>query len=207
MLEQSSRNSINMWNKLKTCAAHSLIPFLVSLIVFSAAMPRFGSYLAVLCTAEWSCIFLYRKKDKYIMEAVTYEHKKKRGWLKWVAVAACLSTVVVYFAFPLLNRTPSSSAHRPVTAYIPEDVSSLTAIYTAEGSTVIRLIEGTELDQLRTWTNDLLYRYILIADSGKEPPYNTKIREMYEFIITEGSYPGYSYICTESGDSYLLIEM
>ena len=150
---------------------------------------------------------LGKVNDKYIMEAITYKRKKKSGWLKWGMMAACLSLAVIHFVLPLWNRTPSSSANRPVTAYIQEDVSNVTVIYTSEGRTVIRLIEGTELDQLRTWTNDdLLYRYILIGDSGKEPPYNKEIKEMYEFIITEGDYPGYSYIVTDSGDSYLLIE-
>lgn len=150
---------------------------------------------------------LGKVNDKYIMEAITYERKKKSGWLKWGMMAACLSLAVIHFVLPLWNRTPSSSANRPVTAYIQEDVSSVTVIYTSEGRTAIRLIEGTELDQLRTWTNDdLRYRYILIGDSGKEPPYNKEIKEMYEFIITEGDYPGYSYIVTDSGDSYLLIE-
>lgn len=130
--------------------------------------------------------------------------QKKNGWLKWGGLAACLSIVVIRFVVPFLNQTPDSSANRPVAAYIQEDVNSVTAVYTAEGSTVIRLIEGEELDQLRTWTNNL--RYILIADSGKEIPLNTQIIEMYEFVITEGDYPGYSYIITESGDSYLLIE-
>lgn len=130
--------------------------------------------------------------------------QKKNGWLKWGVLAACLSIVVIRFVVPFLNQTPDSSANRPVAAYIQEDVNSVTAVYTAEGSTVIRLIEGEELDQLRTWTNNL--RYILIADSGKEIPLNTQIIEMYEFVITEGDYPGYSYIITESGDSYLLIE-
>jgi len=147
---------------------------------------------------------LGKVNDKYIMEAVTYERRKKKGWLKWAALAACLALAASCLAIPLLNRTPDSSASRPIAAYIQEDVSRVTAIYTAEGSTVIRLIEGEELNQLRTWTNDL--RYILVTESGKEPPYNTEIKEMYEFIMTEGDYPGYIYIITESGDSYLLIE-
>lgn len=130
--------------------------------------------------------------------------QKKNGWLKWGIWAACLSIVVAHFVVPLLNKAPDSAANRPVAAYIQEDVGSVTAVCTAEGSTIVRLIEGEELDKLRAWTNNL--RYILIADSGKEPPFNTKIKEMYEFIITEGYYPGYSYIITESGDSYLLIE-
>lgn len=52
-----------MWNKLRNHAVYSLILFLGSLILFSAAMPRFGTYLAALCAVEWNCIFLYRRSD------------------------------------------------------------------------------------------------------------------------------------------------
>lgn len=38
---------------------------------------------------------LGKVNDKYIMEAVTYERKKKSGWLKWGAMAACLCLVIV----------------------------------------------------------------------------------------------------------------
>lgn len=149
----------------------------------------------------------FRAVDDDILErseTASYERKKKSGWLKWGAMAACFSLILVCFVSPLLKRTPNPPANRPIAAYIQEDVNSVTAIYTAEGNTVVQLIEGEELNRLRTWTNDL--RYILIADSGKEPPLNTEIKEKYEFIITEGDYPGYSYMVTDSGDSYLLIE-
>ena len=32
--------------------------------------------------------------DKYIMEAITYERKKKSGWLKWGAIAACFGLIL-----------------------------------------------------------------------------------------------------------------
>lgn len=32
--------------------------------------------------------------DKYIMEAITYEHKKKNAWLRWGAMAACFGLIV-----------------------------------------------------------------------------------------------------------------
>lgn len=43
---------------------------------------------------------LGKVNDKYIMEAVTYECKKKKrsGWLKWGALAACLCLAVAGFA-------------------------------------------------------------------------------------------------------------
>ncbi len=37
---------------------------------------------------------LGKVNDKYIMEAVTYERKKKSGWLKWGAMAACFGLIV-----------------------------------------------------------------------------------------------------------------
>lgn len=52
-----------MWNKLRNYAVLSLALFLVSLILFSAAMPRFASYLSILCVIEWICIFLYKRKN------------------------------------------------------------------------------------------------------------------------------------------------
>jgi len=36
---------------------------------------------------------LGKVNDKYIMEAVAYERKKKAGWLKWGAMAACLGLI------------------------------------------------------------------------------------------------------------------
>ena len=37
---------------------------------------------------------LGKVNDKYIMEAITYERKKKSGWLKWGAAAACLCVII-----------------------------------------------------------------------------------------------------------------
>lgn len=39
--------------------------------------------------AEQFSSALGKINDKYIMEAITYERKKKSGWLKWGAMAAC----------------------------------------------------------------------------------------------------------------------
>lgn len=49
-------------NNLRDYAALVMVLFLASLILFSAAMPRFGSYLAILCAVEWACIFFYQRK-------------------------------------------------------------------------------------------------------------------------------------------------
>ena len=54
-----------MWKKLRDYFVPCLIFFFVSLLVFAAAMPRFGTYLAVLCALEWICIFLYGRKENF----------------------------------------------------------------------------------------------------------------------------------------------
>lgn len=43
--------------------------------------------------AEQFSSALGKVNDKYIMEAVTYERKKKNDWLKWGALAACLGLI------------------------------------------------------------------------------------------------------------------
>lgn len=37
---------------------------------------------------------LGKVNDKYIMEAITYERKKKSVWLKWGAMAACFGLLL-----------------------------------------------------------------------------------------------------------------
>lgn len=37
---------------------------------------------------------LGKVNDKYIMEAITYERKKKSGWLKWGSIAACFGLII-----------------------------------------------------------------------------------------------------------------
>ena len=37
---------------------------------------------------------LGKVNDKYIMEAITYERKKKSGWLKWGVMAACFGLIL-----------------------------------------------------------------------------------------------------------------
>lgn len=52
---------------------------------------------------------LGKVNDKYIMEAITYERKKKSGWLKWGAMAACfcLIVTVAMAALPGLLKGPN----------------------------------------------------------------------------------------------------
>ena len=47
---------------------------------------------------------LGKVNDKYIMEAITYERKKKSGWLKWGVLAACLCLVILSTVYIQLSK-------------------------------------------------------------------------------------------------------
>ena len=49
---------------------------------------------------------LGKVNDKYIMEAITYERKKKSGWLKWGAIAACFALILAIGIPQLTNLLP-----------------------------------------------------------------------------------------------------
>ena len=53
--------------------------------------------------------------DKYIMEALTYKSKKKSGWLKWGAMAACFGLIVTVAvtALPGLLKGPGGVVPPP----------------------------------------------------------------------------------------------
>ena len=65
--------------------------------------------------AEQFSSALGKVNDKYIMEAITYERKKKSGWLKWGAMAACFGLIVTVAmaALPGLLKGPGGVAPPP----------------------------------------------------------------------------------------------
>lgn len=68
---------------------------------------------------------LGKVNDKYIMEAITYERKKKSGWLKWGAMAACFGLIftVAMAALPGIlkgsNKIPTPDPGPAVSDLVP----------------------------------------------------------------------------------------
>ena len=62
--------------------------------------------------------------------------------------------------------------------------------------------EGDELDALRDWASGLKYELL----DSEENPGNRDGGEVYEVVLTEGYYPGFSYVICGPDDCYLLIE-
>ena len=63
-------------------------------------------------------------------------------------------------------------------------------------------IEGTEIDLLREWFNNLDYRLIEVKD-GRSPG-DSNGNEVYTFAFTGGEWLGFSYIINGENDCYLL---
>lgn len=92
---------------------------------------------------------------------------------------------------------------RPVSAYIGEYVSKIEIAHSAGGTESKWTAAGAEVDSLRSWANGLKYD-ILDVEEGQTPG-DRDGGEVYSFALTEGEYPGFSYVI-DGSDSYLLIE-
>ena len=71
--------------------------------------------------AEQFSSALGKVNDKYIMEAITYERKKKSGWLKWGAMAACFGLIltVTLTTLPSILRGPNKVEPPPNPGLVP----------------------------------------------------------------------------------------
>ena len=64
-------------------------------------------------TAKTFSVVLGEINEKYLNEAISYKAKKKNGWLKWGAIAACLCLVVIG-AFVAPNLIGEQSVEQPM---------------------------------------------------------------------------------------------
>ena len=74
--------------------------------------------------AEQFSSALGKVNDKYIMEAITYERKKKSGWLKWGMMAACFGLILTAaLTLPGIlkgpNKIPTPGAGPAVSELVP----------------------------------------------------------------------------------------
>lgn len=96
----------------------------------------------------------------------------------------------------------SSGPGRPIAAYIADDVTKAEITHRSGGTAEEWTVEGEELDALREWASGLKYE---LLDSEEEPG-DRDGGEVYEIVLTEGYYPGFSYVIHGADDGYLLIE-
>lgn len=98
----------------------------------------------------------------------------------------------------------SAGPGRPIAAYIQEEVTSAEITHMANGETASWTVEGEALDTLRAWTNDLRYKLTEFAEGNT--PGNVDGGEVYDVVLTERDYPGYTDLINGPEGHYLLIE-
>jgi len=91
---------------------------------------------------------------------------------------------------------------RPYAPYIGSDVTKVSVTHILSGQFQKWTTAGEQLDVLREWANSL--KYEPYAD-GRSPG-DADGGEMYEFVLTEGDYPGFTYVISGPDHGYLLIE-
>lgn len=88
--------------------------------------------------------------------------------------------------------------------YIGESVTTVDITHYIGGKSAQWVAEGQEVDALRNWVSKLEYE-ILEFEEGQSPG-DSNGGEVYIFVLTEGSCPGFSYVINGSDDCYLLVE-
>ena len=93
---------------------------------------------------------------------------------------------------------------RPYAAYIADDVTKAEITHILGGQTQEWTAEGEMLNALRDWAAGLKYEHKTYAQG--QAPGDLDGGEVYSFVLTEGDYPGFSYIINGPADCHLLIE-
>ena len=93
---------------------------------------------------------------------------------------------------------------RPYAPYIGDYVTTVDVTHVLSGQLQECKIPGEQLIALRTWANELKYEH-RTYEKGQSPG-DTDGGEIYEFVLTEGDYPGFTYVINGPNDCHLLIE-
>ncbi len=100
------------------------------------------------------------------------------------------------------EQSGDDKSGRPISAYIGEDVTKIEITHIIGGVETKWTAEGEQVNSIREWANGLRYE-ILEVEQGNTPG-DRNGGEIYRFVLTEGDYPGFSYVI--SGGYYLMIE-
>lgn len=103
-----------------------------------------------------------------------------------------------------LAEPPAPGPGRPAAAWIGDDVTRIEVVHTLMGQDTCWTAEGEAVDALREWASDLRYRVYQYREG--ESPGDMAGGEAYRLILTEGDYPGFSYVKNGADGCYLHIE-
>lgn len=107
----------------------------------------------------------------------------------------------IYTVLDQILSNNSTNRSRPVAAYIQTDVTQVIVTHSNSETYEVWTEHSEELDVLRDWANSLSYEIVPYEDK----PMNLHGSEIYQISISEGDYPGFTYIIS-GGKHYLEIE-
>ena len=93
---------------------------------------------------------------------------------------------------------------RPYAPYIGSYVTKVDVTHILSGQLQEWTADGEQVDALREWANGLEYEHRTYADG--QSPGDTDGGEVYDFVLTEGDYPGFTYVINGPDDCHLIIE-
>ena len=93
---------------------------------------------------------------------------------------------------------------RPYAPHIGSYVTKVDVTHILSGQLQEWTVDGEQLDALREWANGLEYEHRTYADG--QSPGDTDGGEIYDFVLTEGDYPGFTYVINGPDDCHLVIE-
>lgn len=114
------------------------------------------------------------------------------------------SVLSLSFVFVLAGCNQKSGPGRPITAYIGDSVTTVDITHHISGKSTQWTAEGEDVESLRNWAAKLEYK-LFEFEEGQSPG-DSDGGETYDFVLTEGGYPGFSYVINGTEDCYLLIE-
>lgn len=114
------------------------------------------------------------------------------------------SVLSLSFVFVLAGCNQKSGPGRPITAYIGDSVTTVDITHHISGKSTQWTAEGEDVESLRNWAAKLEYKFFEFEEG--QSPGDSDGGEIYDFVLTEGGYPGFSYVINGTEDCYLLIE-
>ena len=108
------------------------------------------------------------------------------------------------FVLVLASCNQKSGPGRPISTYIGDSVNTVDITHHISGKSTQWTAEGEDVESLRDWAAKLEYE-LFEFEEGQSPG-DSDGGEVYDFVLTEGGYPGFSYVINGTEDCYLLIE-
>lgn len=96
------------------------------------------------------------------------------------------------------------NSQKVVATVISESVTIIDITHHVGGKTTTWSIEGTNIDFLRAWFDNLSYKHIEVKE-GQSPGDNNG-GEVYSFAFTGGEWPGFFYVINGENDCYIQSE-